>query len=242
MKNVTMKIKTLVVVTFGATLGYSQVDLVPGMTSSYQEVDSNCEIQIDNIDVCNNGNDDASPFDVTMYFYEPNSQDVYFIATTRMDNGLSGNACITISDWDFIVSDNSIPAGTYRLGIWVDSDEEISESDEDNNTGLLTGDNDYEPCSGTSSLNEIDFIDEIKIFPNPVRESLNVSFELSSYSDIEMFVLDLTGKEVLTPVAFENHFGLIEHEFNTSLLSEGVYLLNIKSNNGVVSKKITVLN
>src|SRR5687768_11022911 len=99
----------------------AQIDLVPGINYSYNPPGSNGIITGITVDACNNDNGNAGSFDVAMYLYDQSTTNYWIIGTTSLP-GLSGNACITISNWNIDINNTSgIPAGTYRLGVWVDS-------------------------------------------------------------------------------------------------------------------------
>ena len=75
------------------------------------------------------------------------------------------------------------------------------------------------------SVNDAD-LKKISIFPNPVKNILNISgtFEL-----VEIY--DVFGKLVLTST---------KNTINTSDLANGIYVLNINTNNSIITKRITV--
>ena len=68
--------------------------------------------------------------------------------------------------------------------------------------------------------------ESISIYPNPVKNILNISgtFEL-----VEIY--DVFGKLVLSTT---------KNLINTEKLSEGIYIVNIRNNSSVVTKKITI--
>ena len=66
----------------------------------------------------------------------------------------------------------------------------------------------------------------ISIFPNPVKNTLNIQGEMES---VEIF--DVFGKLVLTST---------NNTINTSDLADGVYIVHINTNNMIVTKRITV--
>jgi len=72
----------------------------------------------------------------------------------------------------------------------------------------------------------------LNLFPNPVRNTLNVE-----YNDIinEIRVFDLTGRMVLSQNVNANAVS-----FNVSELNQGVYIMQVMTNTGVVSKKFNV--
>lgn len=230
---------TLFVASFMSLTSIGQdIDLVQGLNYAYDPIDAQGVLSIDYIDICNNGSDAAGPFDVTVYLYDENTQDVYFIGTERLTSGLSGNTCISIENWDINVNNTSgIPAGTYRAGVWVDSDEEISETDEDNNTGLMTGDNSYDPS--TSNLKELDNSSDFTIYPNPSSSYIHLKPLSSVTIASSVSIVDLNGRVFKTQDVQEV---TQDHEitFNISTLDKGVYMLRFETNEGLYSEKIVV--
>ena len=80
-------------------------------------------------------------------------------------------------------------------------------------------------CNATST-DEISS-KNISIFPNPVKNTLNIQGEMES---IEIF--DVFGKLVLTST---------NNPINTSDLADGIYVVNIiNTNNIIVTKRITI--
>ncbi len=77
------------------------------------------------------------------------------------------------------------------------------------------------------------------IYPNPVTNELNIEMSSSEESDVQLSVSDILGKEI-------THFnktaikGLNHYQINTVNLNNGLYLLHIKSKEGVTSHKFTV--
>jgi hypothetical protein len=90
--------------------------------------------------------------------------------------------------------------------------------------GQYTSINDCQAnCTGTD-VTEI--TSTLSIYPNPVKDVLNVEgvFELVK-------IYDIFGKLVLTSR---------RNSINTENLSEGMYMVNIKTNNTIITKKITI--
>jgi len=87
---------------------------------------------------------------------------------------------------------------------------------------------DFSVCEAACNNTSADEISSknISIFPNPVKNTLNIQGEMES---VEIF--DVFGKLVLTST---------NNIINTSDLAEGVYVVNINTNNMIVTKRITV--
>jgi hypothetical protein len=76
-----------------------------------------------------------------------------------------------------------------------------------------------------TGLNQIK-IDDIKLFPNPVKDVLNID----GIDNTEMFLYDTQGRMVWE--------GKNVHRIQMQYLSEGIYHLSIKTDAGFLMKKI----
>ncbi|HEY6161521.1 MAG TPA: T9SS type A sorting domain-containing protein [Bacteroidia bacterium] len=219
----------------------AQIDLVPGINYSYNPPGSNCIITGITVDVCNNDNGNASAFDVSMYLYDTPSQNYWIIGTQRLNNGLSGNSCITISNWDIDISQTpNIPNGTYRLGIWVDSGQEISETDENNNAGLLSGNINYS-CGSAGVHDASAFVQNISNSPNPFSESTKINYTLLQDSKVTLEIFDVCGKKITTLENEKKQAGNYIIEWNAAGLEAGTYFLKVGVNDVWETKKLTLV-
>jgi hypothetical protein len=220
--------------------GSAQTDLVPGINYSYDPPGSDGVIHNIAVDVCNNESDAAYSFDVSMYLYEPNSGDHWVIDTYHVPS-LSGNACNTISNWDIDINNTpGISAGTYRLGIWVDSNDDISESDENNNIGLLDGNINYSP-----STVDIKTVANASLLlkdaaPNPASGSTSLSFRLAANCAVSLEILDITGKKVITALNTELAAGDHTCKADLSTLEPGLYFYRLTAGKQACTKKLIV--
>lgn len=79
---------------------------------------------------------------------------------------------------------------------------------------------------------------KIAVSPNPTAADLTVTLSIEDATDMEISILDLTGK-VITTKSFNNVTDLRE-DFNVSNLSNGVYMLHIDTKDGIQTKKFVV--
>jgi len=82
--------------------------------------------------------------------------------------------------------------------------------------------------------------DEMNIFPNPVTDNLNISFNLIETSDVSIHVYDLLGKVVFETYEGINHSGLKEYNIGLGDLNSGFYLLKLNVGEDSFVKKISV--
>ncbi|WP_191859388.1 T9SS type A sorting domain-containing protein, partial [Hanstruepera ponticola] len=88
---------------------------------------------------------------------------------------------------------------------------------------------------------EKDFIDthsEIRMFPNPVVNDLNVNIRLFDDEIMSFKILDMTGRQVLSGNGMTFDTG--SKSINTSALKNGMYILNFESDYRTISKKVLI--
>ncbi|MBI1223132.1 MAG: T9SS type A sorting domain-containing protein [Bacteroidetes bacterium] len=91
-------------------------------------------------------------------------------------------------------------------------------------------------------LDNIDFVKNINVYPNPTTQKLSIEFDLATNSDVTVQVLDLSGKVVATPLAQTELFGGAQSvSADLGGLNNGVYFVVVKTSNGVQTAKV-VLN
>lgn len=232
-----MKQLLLVAAVCGGTSLIAQ-DLAPGINYSYNPPAADGIITNITVDVVNNDNNSAGSFDVAMYLYDQSTTNYWVIGTTNVPS-LSGNSLITISNWNIDINNTAgIPAGTYRLGIWVDSNNDITEADENDNTGLLAGNINYSPANGTDDL-AIETT-SVNCFPNPAGNSTTLSFTLTENSDVTIEVYDALGNRVESFTRALLSPGLHTQLINTESYAGGIYFVSITSGETVITRRLSV--
>ncbi len=82
----------------------------------------------------------------------------------------------------------------------------------------------------------------ISLYPNPVQQQLNISYSLIKNTYITFKIFDISGKELSTLVEQDQSMG--EHIFFIKNIKEkfsnGVYLLQMKFDNNIISKRIII--
>lgn len=235
-----MKIKQLLfsAVMMGSASLMAQ-DLALGINYSYNPPASDGIITDISIDVLNNDGTSAGSFDVSMYLYDQATTNYWIIGTTNVPS-LSGNSMITISNWDIDINNTpNIPSGTYRLGAWIDSGEDITEGDEDNNVGLLSGNINYSAANAIGE-NAIE-ASSVTCFPNPANGSTLLSFTLTEPSEVTIEVFDALGNRVES-IANQGQLtrGTHTQAINTESLANGVYFISVTSGEMVITRRIIV--
>ena len=78
----------------------------------------------------------------------------------------------------------------------------------------------------------------ISLYPNPVNSIANLKFDLSQTSSIEVKVVDLTGRVVMTKRAGNAALGSHTIEMNTNNLTTGTYYAVLSANGKVLGSKL----
>ncbi len=93
----------------------------------------------------------------------------------------------------------------------------------------------------TVGINEkVELISALEIYPNPVKNQLTIDLGLTKQSNVEVFVTDLLGNTVAQIANEEISVGNAKFQWNTNNTKNGIYLLNIVSNNSRQVKKVVV--
>ena len=80
----------------------------------------------------------------------------------------------------------------------------------------------------------------LKVSPNPNNGIFNVSFYLSSKSDVNVALVSASGQNCLSNT-YSNFIGQFSQQFSTKNLAEGTYILRVQANNKVYRTKVVMV-
>jgi hypothetical protein len=77
-----------------------------------------------------------------------------------------------------------------------------------------------------------------KVFPNPTKNFINIKFENSDYTDASINVFDITGKLLSST----KNFNILNNQYqlDCSGYKEGLYMIQVQTNNQVYTSKVHV--
>ena len=78
----------------------------------------------------------------------------------------------------------------------------------------------------------------LSIYPNPTRGLFNVEFATVASVDVEITIVNMVGQVISTDVVTVN--GVYQNQFDLSEASAGVYFISFKTDEGVLTERITV--
>ena len=85
---------------------------------------------------------------------------------------------------------------------------------------------------------EIDlYIDNVQIFPNPSKDLFNIKFNSLVSQNLEVRIINSIG-EIVYIDNIKNHIGEYRNSISLEEYSKSIYFLEIKTNNGVINKKV----
>ena len=88
--------------------------------------------------------------------------------------------------------------------------------------------------------NQNSIVESLENYPNPFTNSTIVSYSIKQNSNIELSVLDLLGNKVATLENGLKSSGNYKTTFDASSISAGIYLLQLKTDGKVTTKKLVV--
>lgn len=84
-----------------------------------------------------------------------------------------------------------------------------------------------------------DALSSINLYPNPTSSELNVNFEMNRASDIELRVMDMTGKLVLVN-SLNGQEGQNKVQITTNELPVGMYFITMIAEDQIISKRFII--
>lgn len=119
---------------------------------------------------------------------------------------------------------------SFEPGLHIRGD---ADAPEQNSMMYLTGTLSDIPCNPVS-VHETNITGNISIYPNPVANSMSVSFAKTTNATVEIY-------NSIGSLVYNNNFNVNKgdvKDVNLNSLSSGIYMVKVKTNEGVYSNKI----
>ncbi|MBL7755136.1 MAG: choice-of-anchor J domain-containing protein [Chitinophagaceae bacterium] len=90
-----------------------------------------------------------------------------------------------------------------------------------------------------ASVDDVNAVNDVKVFPNPTSNYLNLEFTMNTTSDVLVTMTDITGKTVYSQNLnnLNGNQGLV---IPTGSMTDGIYVLSVKTKEGTSTQKVTV--
>jgi hypothetical protein len=103
-------------------------------------------------------------------------------------------------------------------------------------------------CSSTSAcftiaglgLSENEAFSAFSVYPNPANENIAIDFSLRAESTVNVSIADLSGKVVYTSNLGNKTAGASSLNVNTAAFANGIYVVNVLTNNGIATEKLVI--
>ncbi len=203
---------------------------------------SNLYFDVLNID---NTEDINWSFNVAVLLSDPNDPSTIFEADRLELSSLSASSSVPISNWNIDLNNVSgLPSGDYRLGVYVDIDDDISETDENNNYYYISPQgNDLTFNSSSGIFENNSSLAVLKQnSPNPVANYTLISFTIKEKGTVNLSVYDCTGKLIKKIINNKQMYsGEFKYLVNMSEFNNGIYYYSLVLNNSIQTKRFEVI-
>ena len=94
----------------------------------------------------------------------------------------------------------------------------------------------------SNSLNEIENVkNNVIVYPNPANDFVNIAYKSTTAGQpVEISVTDITGKVVYLTKVVNSAIGTNVFGFDTATFTNGIYVVNVSSNEGNVTRKLSI--
>lgn len=100
----------------------------------------------------------------------------------------------------------------------------------------------FQPFRSAPNQPNDKLLSNVKVFPNPTVETINLSFRLVKGAEVSIKIMDALGNEMLVLLQENLDAGNQNHSFEIqNRLSTGVYFIRLTSGTETVVKRISVL-
>ncbi len=95
-------------------------------------------------------------------------------------------------------------------------------------------------AGGTSSVNDLELVNNLSVYPNPFSDNAQVSFNMIETAEVSLEVVNVLGAKVVAENLGEKAAGI--HRFNISAdkLDAGIYMVNLIVDGSVYSTRVSV--
>ncbi len=165
----------------------------------------------------------------------------------------SGNGYLTVATKQVLVGDTIHVGNNFNTGTILTQSRAVrvggvcsfwnrttanTDADTDNNSNFLdiTWYNQYQ--NGVS-VEDVDYNNNIAVYPNPATDELNVKLLLTQFADVKIELLDLAGKTILSEnlssSITNNHYVI-----DVNAVPNGMYIVKVTNGENVSTSKISI--
>ena len=104
---------------------------------------------------------------------------------------------------------------------------------------VFVGQTTIQPGFGVGVNNISDMISEVQVYPNPVNDAFNLTFDVKSAAQANGAIYSVDGKLCQPLFSSKLNTGTFNGSYNVSALPAGIYLVRLNIDGQIVTKKIS---
>lgn len=93
----------------------------------------------------------------------------------------------------------------------------------------------------TTDVKQVANVEEVSLYPNPTRDNATITFKLTEKTDVQVQIVDVTGRVVSNVASQSMQAGSQKIDFSTASLPSGVYNVKIQTEAGSRVERLTVV-
>ena len=120
------------------------------------------------------------------------------------------------------------------------SDHQVKPWLDPGNTGAVTLNGSYSPCS-TTAVNSIEAESNMfNVYPNPNNGAFNIYMKLDKQTDVKIRVINVVGQVITTKLVSNATENIVDIDMGSQ--ANGIYFVELTAGSKTIVKKINVLN
>jgi hypothetical protein len=224
---------------------HAQADLSIGNISAGYDTYSTSTTLLSGIyfTMLNNTNTAATSFTVTVYLLDANDYNNAYILSQFTRNGQGGNSAVDVTNLNVRLDTVSgLPTGSYRVNVFIDSNNDVSETDENNNRLFITTQGNNIDYTATTTAIEAAMPQDayFQVLGNPIRAgNLNVQIP-ASLEATRLDVMAINGQMVQSiPLSVVGATTTQQKQLNLHT-APGIYLVRLHTAYGFLTRRFEV--
>jgi len=93
---------------------------------------------------------------------------------------------------------------------------------------------------GTNSINDIELVSNISVYPNPFQNNATINFSMVETSEVSLEIVNVLGAKVVSQNLGEKAVGTHNHNLSADNLPAGIYMVNLIVNDAIYSTRVNI--
>jgi thiol-disulfide isomerase/thioredoxin len=93
---------------------------------------------------------------------------------------------------------------------------------------------------GTSSIDDLELVSNVSIYPNPATDNATVSFNMIETGEVSLEVVNVLGARIVSQNLGEKAVGQHNHNLSVNNLPTGIYMVNLIVNDAIYSTRVNI--